>query len=59
MVGSSLYSYPESSAPIVNGYFVVGTESECSVSFTFSNRSILKVFDDSGCPHTLEQLVIL
>ncbi|KAH9950492.1 Metalloenzyme, LuxS/M16 peptidase-like protein [Amylocystis lapponica] len=30
-------------APIVNGYFVVGTE----------------IFDDSGCPHTLEHLVFM
>ncbi|KAI0815109.1 Metalloenzyme, LuxS/M16 peptidase-like protein [Irpex lacteus] len=31
------------SAPIVNGYFVVNTE----------------IFDDSGCPHTLEHLVFM
>jgi Zn-dependent M16 (insulinase) family peptidase len=30
-------------APIVNGYFVVATE----------------IFDDSGCPHTLEHLVFM
>ncbi|KAL1951615.1 hypothetical protein VTO73DRAFT_764 [Trametes versicolor] len=30
-------------APLVNGYFVVGTE----------------IFDDSGCPHTLEHLVFM
>ncbi|KAJ3514376.1 hypothetical protein NLJ89_g2417 [Agrocybe chaxingu] len=30
-------------APIVDGYFVVGTE----------------IFDDSGCPHTLEHLVFM
>ncbi|KAI0691326.1 Metalloenzyme, LuxS/M16 peptidase-like protein [Cytidiella melzeri] len=30
-------------APIVNGYFVVNTE----------------IFDDSGCPHTLEHLVFM
>ncbi|KAH8835156.1 Metalloenzyme, LuxS/M16 peptidase-like protein [Flagelloscypha sp. PMI_526] len=30
-------------SPIVNGYFVVGTE----------------IFDDSGCPHTLEHLVFM
>lgn len=30
-------------APIVNGYFVVGTE----------------IFNDSGCPHTLEHLVFM
>ncbi|KAF5390191.1 hypothetical protein D9757_002846 [Collybiopsis confluens] len=30
-------------APIINGYFVVGTE----------------IFDDSGCPHTLEHLVFM
>ncbi|CAK5280254.1 unnamed protein product [Mycena citricolor] len=30
-------------APLVNGYFAVGTE----------------IFDDSGCPHTLEHLVFM
>ncbi|KIK71096.1 hypothetical protein GYMLUDRAFT_147646 [Collybiopsis luxurians FD-317 M1] len=30
-------------APIINGYFVVGTE----------------IFNDSGCPHTLEHLVFM
>ncbi|KAG5654102.1 hypothetical protein H0H81_007516 [Sphagnurus paluster] len=30
-------------APIINGYFVVATE----------------IFDDSGCPHTLEHLVFM
>jgi hypothetical protein len=45
-------------APIVKGYFVVPTESTFqlytpqSVSFIFYT-----VFDDSGCPHTLEQCV--
>jgi hypothetical protein len=30
MIGSSLHSDRKFSAPIVNGYFVVGTESELS-----------------------------
>ena len=43
-------------APIVNGYFVVPTE---SVQIPASTNPCLThdsaVFDDSGCPHTLEQ----
>lgn len=42
-------------APIVNGYFVVATESApCFCKFLL-NDSRHAVFNDSGCPHTLEQ----
>ena len=43
-------------APIVKGYFVVPTES----MFFVAEKDVLSllnfpVFNDSGCPHTLEQ----
>jgi hypothetical protein len=46
-------------APIVNGYFVVATESMLHLCIVQSvPLTLLPVFDDSGCPHTLEQYAI-
>lgn len=46
-------------APIVNGYFVVATESTSSWSLYRKEHVWWRriVFNDSGCPHTLEQCV--
>jgi len=44
------------SAPIVNGYFVVATESKFPRACSWQSINVsTAVFDDSGCPHTLEQ----
>lgn len=54
----SIYPAQPFSAPIVNGYFVIATESKYLLQLT--SRHLIYphiVFDDSGCPHTLEQYV--
>ena len=45
-------------APLVNGYFVVPTESTSQsrgARVIIDRESRASVFNDSGCPHTLEQ----
>jgi len=54
----SLFLSPDTSfaAPIVNGYFIVPTESTSLVYFVqLVSTEVIAGFDDSGCPHTLEQ----
>ena len=42
-------------APLINGYFVVATESKPVRSRLSCLLLTLAVFNDTGCPHTLEQ----